>query len=79
MAQLSPPVLHEFGLIKALHWLGETMRQQGLRVEVQANDPFLALPDDHAILLYQSIRELLLNVVKHAQSERHHHLAGDAR
>jgi PAS domain S-box-containing protein len=70
VAQLSPPVLHEFGLIKALHWLGETMRQHGLRVEVQSNDPFLALPDDQAILLYQSIRELLLNVVKHAQSER---------
>lgn len=70
VAQLSPPVLHEFGLIKALHWLGETMQQHGLKVEVQAEDRRLELPDDQAILLYQSVRELLLNVVKHAQSER---------
>lgn len=70
VAQLSPPVLHEFGLIKALHWLGETMQQHGLTVEVQAEDRWLALPDDQAILMYQSVRELLLNVVKHAQSDR---------
>ncbi|MEP7151610.1 MAG: PAS domain-containing protein, partial [Nitrospira sp.] len=70
VAQLSPPVLHEFGLIKALQWLGKTMQQHGLAVDVQADDQSLALPDDQAILLYQSVRELLLNVVKHAQSDR---------
>lgn len=70
VAQLSPPVLHEFGLLKALHWLGDMMQQHGLKVNVQAEEERLALPDDHAILLYQSVRELLMNVVKHAQSER---------
>lgn len=70
VAQLSPPVLHEFGLLKALHWLGDMMQQHGLKVEVQADERRLVLPDDQAILLYQSVRELLMNVVKHAQSEQ---------
>ena len=70
VAQLSPPVLHEFGLIKALHWLGDTMQHHGLAVDVQAEDQLLTLPDDKAVLLYQSVRELLLNVVKHAQVDR---------
>jgi len=39
-----------------------------LLVTVQASDQRLALPEDQSILLYQSVRELLLNVVKHAQS-----------
>ena len=46
------------------------MQQHGLQVEVKADERRLALPDDQAILLYQSVRELLMNVVKHAQSEQ---------
>ena len=70
VAQLSPPVLHEFGLVKAFHWLAETMQHQGLSVDVQAQDLFLTLPEDKAVLLYQSVRELLFNVVKHADADR---------
>jgi PAS domain S-box-containing protein len=70
VAQLSPPVLHEFGLVKAFHWLAEAMQHQGLSVDVQAQDLFLTLPEDKAVLLYQSVRELLFNVVKHARADR---------
>ena len=66
VVQLSPPVLHESGLIRALHWLAETMRQNSLTVDVQTTRTSVALPEDRAVLLYQSIRELLFNVVKHA-------------
>jgi len=66
VVQLSPPVLHESGLIRALHWLAETMRQNSLTVDVKTTRTSVALPEDRAVLLYQSIRELLFNVVKHA-------------
>ncbi len=66
MAELSPPTLHESGLLLALKGLGEHMMKHGLTVEVQASHDHVPLPDDQAILLYQSVRELLLNVVKHA-------------
>lgn len=66
VAQLSPHVLHEYGLIKALQSLGDHMSTQGLTVKVETDREHIALPEDHAVLLYQSVRELLFNILKHA-------------
>jgi CheY-like chemotaxis protein/anti-sigma regulatory factor (Ser/Thr protein kinase) len=67
VAQLSPPVLHEFGLPVALRWLAEQMIRQELSVEVRQLVPDrIPLPEDQAVLLFQSVRELLINVRKHA-------------
>ena len=71
VAQLCPPVLHEFGLPLALRWLAEQMIRQELSVEVQQRvSDHLPLPEDQAVLLFQSVRELLINVRKHAKT--HH-------
>jgi PAS domain S-box-containing protein len=71
VAQLSPPVLHEFGLPVALQWLAEQMVRQELSVEVRQSVPDrLELPEDQAVLLFQSVRELLMNVRKHARTHR---------
>ena len=66
VAQLTPPVLREFGLIMGLTWLAEQMKQHGLRVSMTLNVPVVELSEEHAILVFQSVRELLLNTVKHA-------------
>ncbi len=67
VADLTPPVLHQFGLPAALRWLSERMRRLDLAVTVEADDGHdFALPEDQAILLFQSARELLMNVAKHA-------------
>lgn len=68
MAELSPPVLQELGLPAALKWLAEHMDQHNLTVAVQCSQQTLTLPEDQAILLYQSVRELLINVTKHAKT-----------
>lgn len=69
VAELSPPVLHECGLPAALRWLGEEMKRFELTVTVQMDAPEeLPLIEDRAILLFQSVRELLLNVAKHART-----------
>lgn len=70
MAELSPPVLHELGLSAALKWLAEDMGKFGLQVDVQVSAEPASLQDDQRVLLYQSVRELLLNVVKHAQTSQ---------
>lgn len=67
IADLAPPALQEFGLTHALQWLSEHMRAHGLTVRVQIEADSIELPDDQAILLFQSVRELLFNVVKYAQ------------
>lgn len=70
VAELAPPVLGQFGLGPALTWLGEQMDRHGLTVDVQVPPDPPALPHDQAALLFQSARELLLNVVKHAHTDR---------
>lgn len=70
MAELSPPVLYEFGLPSGLKWLGQHMQKYGLLVEVHLSQDHLPLPDDQNDLLYHSVRELLLNVIKHAKTSQ---------
>ena len=65
--QLSPPVLGTAGLMPALEWLADEMqRQYQLVVYINIErEPELLSDEIHAVL-YRSIRELLINVVKHA-------------
>jgi PAS domain S-box-containing protein len=65
---LSPPILREFGLPAALRWLGERMQRHELAVTVQIEIEDLPLPEDQAVLLFQSVRELLMNTIRHAHS-----------
>jgi PAS domain S-box-containing protein len=69
--ELFPPALHGSGLPAALTWLAERTRHSyGLVVDVSA-DP-LANSDrkDVRTLLFESVRELLFNAVKHAKVDR---------
>jgi signal transduction histidine kinase len=70
MAKLNPPVLDELGLPSALNWLAKQMPLHGLMVEVRLSEERVSLPDDQAVLLFQSVRELLINVAKHAGTDR---------
>src|SRR5439155_13905039 len=68
--ELSPPVLYQLGLTAALQWLAEEIsRRHGLRVRVQDQLPAKTseeISTELRVLLFQSVRELLSNVVKHA-------------
>ena len=68
MSQLSPPALSEFGLPMALQWLSEQMQLHDLSVSVQVKTEIPTIPEEQALLLFQSIRELLFNCVKHAKT-----------
>ena len=66
---LSPPVLYELGLGAAIEWLAERMQQQhDLRVVFEDGKQPLRLDGDVGVLLFYAVRELLLNVVKHADA-----------
>ncbi len=69
VADLSPSVLHDFGLPAALRWLSERMMQQqqlAVTTHIEADD--VTLPEDQAVLLFQSVRELLINAAKHGKT-----------
>jgi CheY-like chemotaxis protein/anti-sigma regulatory factor (Ser/Thr protein kinase) len=72
VADLSPPVLHEHGLASGLTWLGHQMKRHDLAVTVEVPNIEMALPEDQAVLLFQSVRELLVNASKHAHSHQAH-------
>ena len=67
VSELNPPILREHGLGAGLKWLAEHMKRYELDVKVslEAASP-LDLPDAEAVLLFQSVRELLINVSKHS-------------
>jgi PAS domain S-box-containing protein len=67
--ELSPPTLRRGDVLAALKWLTDWMREKHrLNVRVHIPDsPLPVLAEDLGVLLYQSVRELLLNTVKYAQ------------
>ena len=69
--ELSPPILPEEGLSHALNWLAAHMQQQhGLPIQVEAEGSFALADEQIHVLLFNCVRELLFNVVKHAQASR---------
>lgn len=68
--QLSPPLLHDVGLVAATRWLAEDLeRSYGLAVSV-AESKELALDEATRVTLFRAIRELLINVTRHAGVDR---------
>src|SRR5689334_6553421 len=64
---LSPIVLQGEGLLEAMTWLAFRMKEQySLHVDLDAKDKLDQIDSHLRMLLFQSIRELLFNVVKHA-------------
>ena len=64
---LSPVVLQGKGMAEAMTWLSFRMKEQyGLEVDLDVKEDFNHLENVMRMLLFQSIRELLFNIVKHA-------------
>ncbi|MCK9275222.1 MAG: PAS domain S-box protein [Syntrophales bacterium] len=71
-AELSPPFLKQ-GLTAASKWLGSWMEENyGLAVDLRVDTGADPGSGDMTFLLYQSVRELLFNVVKHAEVKLAH-------
>ena len=69
--ELSPPVLYDGGLAVSLDWLGRMMYEKhGLVVTVHLDPAAEPAEEDTRVILFQVVRELLFNVVKHAQTEQ---------
>ena len=69
--ELSPPILYELGLLPAIEWLAELMqRRHGIRITVAGDRREPQLEESLRVLVFQAVRELLTNVVKHARASQ---------
>ncbi|UCH51760.1 MAG: hypothetical protein JSV54_03115, partial [Chloroflexota bacterium] len=69
--KLSPPILYEMGLDAALEELTRMFqRDYGLKCIFHTDGEQKPLDKDISILLYQAARELLWNVIKHANANQ---------
>lgn len=69
--ELYPPVLYDEHLAQVLEWLAGRMRQlHRLTVEVKADPGPVPMAQDVRVVVFQAVRELLFNVVKHAATDR---------
>ena len=68
---LFPPVLQHAGLPDALTWLaGWTREKYKMTVDIDADPRADSARKDVRTLLFESVRELLFNAVKYAETDR---------
>lgn len=66
--EISPPVVRERKLTPCLEWLGTCFyKDHGLKVQVDPVDDVDSEPEAARMFIFEAVRELLLNVVKHAR------------
>ena len=69
--ELSPPILYDLGFESAVEWFGDYLQEHhGLQVIVQQDDHYKPMDNETMVLLFQMVRELMLNVAKHAQARQ---------
>ncbi|MBA4416528.1 MAG: hypothetical protein C0392_01260 [Syntrophus sp. (in: bacteria)] len=70
-SELSPPILYELGLEAALEWLCEQAHEQhGIAYEFETDQHMKPVSDEIRIFLFTAVRELLVNVAKHANAQK---------
>lgn len=67
--EISPPILYEIGLEGAIEWLCERIHERhGIKCQVDCDMKKRWIDQDVKVLLFQVVRELLNNVVKHSRA-----------
>lgn len=68
--ELYPPILYKLGLEPAVEWLLENLKKEhGIAYQFKLKGKSKLLDDDISSLLFRAVRELLINVVKHAKAD----------
>ena len=69
--RLGPPIVYELGLEVALQWLAESVHeQQGIQVNLEVDSQTKPIDEDLRIFLFRAVQELLMNVTKHAKTDK---------
>jgi PAS domain S-box-containing protein len=68
---ISPPILYELGFEAAIEWLGEqTLKTHNILFEFRDDRKSKPLTNMSRVVLYQAIREFLINIIKHSKAHK---------
>lgn len=68
--ELCPPILYELSFEAAIEWLTERIgKQHGIAIEFRDDQQAKQLSEDVKVLLFAAVREILVNVIKHAEAK----------
>lgn len=66
---LHPPLLDEIGLLSALRWLADGLRQRsGIQIELELPESLERLQPQHELAIFRVAQEALTNVHRHSKS-----------
>ena len=69
--ELSPPILYELGFEAAVEWLGEQiLKKHGILFYFKDDRKPKPIGNETRIILFQVMRELLMNIAKHAHADK---------
>jgi signal transduction histidine kinase len=69
--ELSPPILYDLGFEAAVEWFGDYLQEHhSLQVAVKLDTHYKPMGNETVVLLFQMVRELMLNAAKHARARR---------
>ncbi len=69
--ELSPPILYKLGIEAAIEWLTDkTQEKYGIIIDFVSDGRLKNVNGKISILLYKTVRELLMNIVKHAHASK---------
>jgi len=69
--EISSPILYDLGLHAAIERLVEQFgKQHDLDIELVVQGDEHRLPEQYEVILYQSVKELLVNIVKHSGARK---------
>jgi len=69
--ELSPPILYELGFDQAIKWLIDQFKQKhNINVTLLDDGSFKPFDSNIRFFLFQAVRELLINIAKHSQTDR---------
>jgi PAS domain S-box-containing protein len=70
VSELGSPVLYELGFVPAVEWLTQqTSKRHDIAIDFDDDGQHKPLSNDVGVLMFRVVRELLANVVKHAQAD----------
>jgi signal transduction histidine kinase len=69
VSEIGSPVLYELGFVPAVQWLAQrTENRHGIVITFDDDQASKPLSEDVQVLLFQSVRELLVNIAKHSEA-----------